>query len=343
MEAYGVSPVIDVDRAYNISHSHDLHLRTGDVGILRSTILPSFALHSGLSVASFIAAKATDRGEIKDWNWPSSQVINAWWSALGRPMYYNNISFTDAWSSLPWTEKVLLGGVTAWGTRLFYRIVSRTLARGKDDPRYDELKAKDPAGFWKTAFFKLFAPEAVFLTFISLPFTLPFCMTHSAISVDPDVSKSIRALGVGLFSAGFAMEVMADTQLELHRGERTDLCRHGVWSIVRHPNYLGDSLVHFSFILLNAANTFNPLVLLGPIANYVYLRFVGGDKQNEASQEERYEKEDPQKYAQLLSWRNEKNSFWPSVSELANPWTWAVLGSGFIGVFVEETARCYLA
>jgi steroid 5-alpha reductase family enzyme len=31
------------------------------------------------------------------------------------------------------------------------------------------------------------------------------------------------------------MEVMADTQLALHRQERTDLCRHGVWSLVRHP------------------------------------------------------------------------------------------------------------
>jgi steroid 5-alpha reductase family enzyme len=34
------------------------------------------------------------------------------------------------------------------------------------------------------------------------------------------------------------MEVLADTQLELHRRERTDLCRHGVWGLVRHPKYV---------------------------------------------------------------------------------------------------------
>jgi hypothetical protein len=102
---------------------------------------------------------------------------------------------------------------------------------------------------------------------------------------------------------------------------------------------LGDALVHVSFVVLNAANTFNPLVLLGPIANYLYLRIVGGDKQNEASQEARYKEQDPHKYEQLQAWRREKNSFWPNLSELANPWTWAVVGSGLVGVVLEEVIR----
>lgn len=108
-------------------------------------------------------------------------------------------------------------------------------------------------------------------------------------------------------------------------------------------SYLGDSLVHFSFIILNAANNFNPFILLGPLANYTYLRFVGGDKQNEASQESRYKLTDPHKYEQLQTWRAEKNSFWPSLTELANPWTWVVFGSGVIGVVVEEGLRSYFA
>jgi steroid 5-alpha reductase family enzyme len=185
-------------------------------------------------------------------------------------------------------------------------------------------------------------------------------MSWSSVSFDAETSGMLRALGVGLFSAGFAMEALADTQMELHRKERDDLCRHGVWSIVRHPkyvfvfllqnqtkangydSYLGDTLVHLSFVVLNAANTFNPVVLLGPVANYVFLRFVGGDAQNEASQEERYRMQDPHKYAQLQAWRREKNSFWPALSELANPWMWAVVGSGVVGVVVEEMVRSSL-
>lgn len=104
-------------------------------------------------------------------------------------------------------------------------------------------------------------------------------------------------------------------------------------------SYFGDALVHASFALLNAANKFNPVILLGPLANHCFLRYVGGDRENESSQEERYRAQDKDKHAQLQVWRAEKNSFWPSLSELVNPWTWIVVGSGVIGVFVEEIAR----
>lgn len=208
-------------------------MTTGDVGILKSTLLPSFGLYSGLSVAAYAVAKSADRLEIKDWLWPSAQVLNAWLTAIGRPMYDTGITFSDAWLGLTWSEKLLLGGVTIWGTRLFARVVSRSLARGRDDPRYDTQK-KEP-GFWKTALFKIFLPRAVFLSFISLPITVPFCMGDTTLSVSTNALSTFRAFAVGLFSSGFALEVMADTQLELHRKEREDLCRHGVWSIVRHP------------------------------------------------------------------------------------------------------------
>ncbi|KAH8429810.1 DUF1295 domain protein [Aspergillus melleus] len=336
MATFNPPPLVDIDRY--VGHKQSRALNAGDIGIFKSTLLPSFTIHSGLSIASFIAAKATDRGEIKDWCWPSSQVLNAWWSAIGRPMALDDISFSSAWRMLPWTEKVLLSSVTIWGTRLFYRIATRTITRGKDDPRYDELKAKDP-GFWKSAFLKQFLPEAAFLTFITLPFTLPFRLSETSLDITPQTAGLLRTVGVALFSAGFALEAMADKQLELHRQERTDLCRHGVWSIVRHPNYLGDALVHFSFVVLNAASSFNPLVILGPVANYLYLRFVGGDKQNEESQEARYKEQDPHKYVQLQAWKQEKNSFWPSLGEVLNPWTWAVLGSGLVGVVLEEGIR----
>lgn len=185
-------------------------------------------------MATYVAAQATDRVELKDWLWPSSQVLNAWWSAIGRPMYSDNqVSFITAWAGLSWTEKLLLSCVSIWGSRLFARIVTRSVARGKDDPRYEADK-KEP-GFWKTALFKLFLPEAVVLCVISLPFTLPFRMGDTTLSLGANVLTAVRVLGVAIFSAGFSLEVMADTQLELHRQERVDLCRHGVWSLVRHP------------------------------------------------------------------------------------------------------------
>lgn len=80
-------------------------------------------------------------------------------------------------------------------------------------------------------------------------------------------------------------------------------------------------------------------MLLGPIANYLFLRCVGGDKQAEASQMERYRSRDANKYQQLTEWRKENNSFWSAFRDLCSPWTLAIAGCGFIGVMVEEGLR----
>jgi steroid 5-alpha reductase family enzyme len=219
-------------------HSRPLqkNLTPGDVGILKSTLLPSFGLYSSLSLATYFAAEATNRVELKDWLWPSAQVLNAWWSAIGQNMYKHGHPFRAAWDALPWTEQVLLSCVTIWGTRLFSRIASRSLSRDTDDARYEAVK-KEP-GFWKSAFVKIFLPEALILSVISFPFTLPFNTDNNTLALGEDARNIVRALGVGVFGAGLAMEVLADTQLELHRRERTDLCRHGVWGLVRHPKYV---------------------------------------------------------------------------------------------------------
>lgn len=105
---------------------------------------------------------------------------------------------------------------------------------------------------------------------------------------------------------------------------------------------MGDTLVHISFLLLNVTDSFNPIVLLGPLANYLFLRLVGGDKRTEESQEKRYPEADPHKYEQLQSWRGEKNSFWPLLKDLTNPWALAVVGCGLIGVAAEEIVRSAL-
>lgn len=104
-------------------------------------------------------------------------------------------------------------------------------------------------------------------------------------------------------------------------------------------SYLGDTLTHLSFALFVSSRAFNPLLFVGPLANYIFLRYVGGDKENEASQEERYKTQDQEKYYELLHWRAEKNSFWPKLREFANPWMMAVVGIGGFGVLAERYFR----
>ncbi|KAK8151120.1 hypothetical protein BC567DRAFT_188153 [Phyllosticta citribraziliensis] len=313
------------------------------VGLLQSAIIPSFGFHSGMSVIAYGISRYTNKIDGKDWLWPSAPVANAWWSAIGTRVLYDGLTLSDAWSSVTYPEKLLLTGVTAWGVRLFYRVASRSVRRGEDDARYTALK--EVPSFWNKALFTMFLPEAVAQTIISLPFTLPFRagVTSALNSPLSDNASIAHTLAVFLFTTGYALEVLADSQLESHTRKSSDLYREGVWSIVRHPNYLGDALVHLSFpALLYSAGIMHPLVLLAPVANYLFLRFIGGDKENEASQAERYAKTNPFKYQQFQEYRMEKNSFWPSFNELKNKWTWAVLAVGAGGAILERGARAYL-
>jgi steroid 5-alpha reductase family enzyme len=259
------------------------------IGILNTTLLPSLGLHGGLSLITYGIARVTNRVELKDYLWPTGIVLNAWWTAVGRHTLQSpNEPLSRVLDGLSYYQKVLLGGATAWGARLALRIIYRSLIRkdGGDDPRYRHKK-QEP-GFWNTSGLAIFALEAVFQSLISLPLTLPF--RQDAVSdmsgATRELSVYARWLAAGLFTAGLALESLADWQLDAHKARQmseknknVDLYTGGVFSIVRHPNYLGDALVHFSFPLWTlGAGIFTPWQLLGPIANYTFLRSVGGDR-----------------------------------------------------------------
>lgn len=210
---------------------------TTTLGLIQHAVLPSFGLHGGLTLIAYGIGRYNDRVDTKDWLWPSAQVANAWWSAIGGPVVYEGVSVSTAWTALSYNQKLLLAGVSAWSVRLFYRVASGSIKRGKDEPRYDTASRKKPE-FWNRIFFTQYLRETVFQTLISLPFTLPFrAPVASAIaSPFPEASAVIQSIAIFLFSAGFALEVIADSQLQDHNNQKsTELNINGVWSIVRQP------------------------------------------------------------------------------------------------------------
>ncbi|KAF2170299.1 hypothetical protein M409DRAFT_64616 [Zasmidium cellare ATCC 36951] len=318
---------------------------TNAIGILRHLILPSFGVQGGLSVIAYGIARTTNRFDLKDWLWPTGMVLNAWWTAVGRHTTLTRpASILDAVKDLSFSQQVLLGAVTAWGGRLAYQVISRSVKRGKDDPRYEGVKREH--GFWNKASI-LFGLEAAFQTLISIPFTMPFRtdVLSGFSSAPASWEGPARWAATGLFTAGFALETIADWQLASHKereavkkeqGESGELLRKGVFSIVRHPNYLGDALCHLAFPLWTyGCGLFHVSQLLGPAANYFFLRWIGGDRENEAYQSQRYAKEDRDKHAQLELYQLQKNSFWPSIFEIVNPWAWTVAAIGTTAACAE--------
>lgn len=260
-------------------------LQADAMGLAKAAILPSLGVHGGLSIIAYGIARTTNRVELKDYLWPTGMVFNAWWVAIGRHMAsYPHVTFGEAWSRLSYNQIALLGAATVWSSRLTYRIVSRSLRRGADDPRYESVKTEP--GFWNKAPFAIFLPEAVFQAIITLPFVLPLSTDHivGLHGASSAWASWLRLIAAGVFAGGLTMETLADHQIENHKQKaeeqgQSEILRSGVWSIVRHPNYLGDALCHLAFPLWNiGSGLFSPWQLLGPIANYLFLRGIGGDK-----------------------------------------------------------------
>ncbi|KDQ55807.1 hypothetical protein JAAARDRAFT_37230 [Jaapia argillacea MUCL 33604] len=297
-------------------------------------------MHTGLSLGAWVVGATTDRMDVKDCLWPSGMVANAWYQAVGIPVIWYNIPIDVVLKELPWRQSLLLAGVSVWGARLFYHIVKRAYKRGYDDPRY--ASEKTTPGYYLRALFTQFLPEAFFQAVISVPFTAPFRDSFAHRQNTP--WGWTDSLAVGLWAAGLALEVLADKQLKRSKrrgGTAGGLYTEGVWSIVRHPNYLGDFLTHLSFpiLTLNSA-TFHPLFFLGPLFNYIFLRYMSGDRETESYQQKRYEEtSDFVKLQSFSDYRAEKNAFWPRSEELRNSWSWIVVALGVTGVGLERIVR----
>ncbi|KAJ8068221.1 hypothetical protein OCU04_003789 [Sclerotinia nivalis] len=290
------------------------------VGLLQRSFLPALTTNTTLSLISYTIARLTNRLDLKDILWPLGPLISSWTIALQR----HNFDISKTWTNMAYPQKLIMAGLTTWSLRLFYRITSRAISRGKDDA------------------------QALVQSVIALPFTMCLAAPEVLIGTQPLPRnpgwKIANAAGVFLFTTGFVLEAGADLQLESHKKNGSEgLLSEGIWSIVRHPNYLGDTLIHASFpLILYGAGLFHPLMLLAPLTNYAFLRYVGGDAQNEKNQEERYETRDLEKLKDFKRYKGEKNSVWPGVEELNNGWLWSVVAAGAVGVLGEWGVRNFL-
>lgn len=212
------------------------------VGILRDTLLPNLQFHTSLIPPAWLAGSLLGRFEAKDVLWSTGQILNVWYAAIGHRLFVKRDKFDDIIASISRPGWLILAGVTLWGTRLAYRVISRGAKRGHDDPRYRSLREQGWKGYLKTLVYQ-YLPEAAIQSLITLAVTLPFrtfstetALTNSFYGASLKDARTFETVAIGLWSAGFALEVLADSQLSQIRdlGDKR-LVREGVWSIVRHP------------------------------------------------------------------------------------------------------------
>jgi len=158
-----------------------------------------------------------------------------------------------------------------WGLRLSIYLFFRNWGK-PEDKRYTDMRKRWVKHPYLYSFLNVYALQGVLLFLINQPyFQLAFLK-------DPKLSV-FSFVAVFFWAVGFYFEVVGDKQLSDFRKDPANkgkIITTGLWSITRHPNYFGESLMWWSMATYAVSVGASPLVLLSALLITLFLRYVSG-------------------------------------------------------------------
>jgi steroid 5-alpha reductase family enzyme len=175
------------------------------------------------------------------------------------------VALSDARDARAWLVAVL---VAVWAVRLSSYLFLR-IRRAGADKRFDDIKPSFPR------FLSTWTLQGLWVT-ITASAALAAITSTTRVELG-----TVTAIGLLLWVAGFALEIVADAQKSRFRADsanRGRFIRTGLWSWSRHPNYFGEILlwVGVAVVALPALRGWQWVALLSPVFVAVLLLRVSG-------------------------------------------------------------------
>jgi steroid 5-alpha reductase family enzyme len=198
-----------------------------------------------------------------------ASIIDPWWSIA----FLLVTAHTVVRAGLTPAKLLLLAMVALWAIRLWLHLLLRS--RGKpEDPRYAAFRQRyGPERYWWVSFFQVFLLQGALALLISLPLQL------AAAAPPPDPVRFVHGAALLVFTAGFALEAVADVQLQRFRRDpdrRGSVLDSGVWRYSRHPNYFGEAVLWWGFWLAATARPYGWTTIFAPaLMTFLLVRVSG--------------------------------------------------------------------
>lgn len=241
----------------------------------------------------------------------STTAVSLYYPALKSKYYLSQPGPLPSIKSFAPRQLLLSGCLALWSVRLGYFLASRAIKAGGDS-RFDIVKHKP------LTFTYYWMGQATWVFLVGLPIYLVNVLParlHPALGVRDFLS-------LGLFASSFAFEALADYQKTSWRKAK-DSKKHdepfissGLWSISRHPNYVGEVGIWTGIWALSTASLQSgypiwvPLVAAAsPIFTFLLTRYVSGVPPLERAGDSKWSA-DPR-------WEEYKRNvpiFWPFIS-----------------------------
>lgn len=188
-------------------------------------------------------------------------IVDVFWSMMvaSLGLFYCVVGFGNQ------SRRILAGTmVFVWALRLSHYLLSRWL-RSPEDERYTTLKSE-----WGKAaqvrLFRFYQIQAMGCVLFSIP--IFFAANNNA-----DLHW-LDLIGLIVFTVSLIGEWTADRQLDAFKRNPENfgkVCKTGLWSLCRHPNYFFEWTHWFSYVFLAATTGWGWVSIIAPIAMYYFL------------------------------------------------------------------------
>ena len=165
--------------------------------------------------------------------------------------------------------------MVVWATRLALHLAVRKARMPGEDPRY---------AAWRRQWGRTWVVRSILQVYV-LQGALAMVVALPALVVSSDWSGGADAwlvIGAAVWAAGLCFEAIADWQLARFLARKraglksAHLYTGGLWSISRHPNYFGESLVWCGIGIAALGAAYGWLALISPIVITLLVRWVSG-------------------------------------------------------------------
>ncbi len=167
-------------------------------------------------------------------------LVDLFWSGCFLPVVWLEAQFSSGWPARRWLIAAL---IALWSLRLTLHLGRRLFAHWpQEDRRYSALK-EAKGSRWPVWSFLFFQGQALVAWVLTRPFAGIAASGHEGFGM-------LEGIGFFLLAVAVFGEGLADWQLSRWRREHPGrLCRAGLWSWSRHPNYFFQLLLWFAVLL----------------------------------------------------------------------------------------------